>query len=193
MPPSKREKDQDGDVLKPFTIISGEPRKIDCYLDDGSLTLFWAKTKDDVLAHLLRTNHSELSSLPLSQHSDYSHTPSPWHLVLCSDQSCPCSKYVMCWECEETKEALPKGGVTIGHEGDKETLTGTEGTYCQCETPKFRSKIQLMQDAIANCEYNSDYCFKLIELAEEEPIESAGGEQSDQESKKKKSSGDFSD
>jgi hypothetical protein len=174
---SKREKcpdDDDDQSLKPFTIISGEPKKIDCYLHDGSLKLYWAKTKDDVIAHLLRTNDTELQSIPLDRDSGYSHTPSDHHLVLCSDESCPCSKYVMCYACKETKEALPKEGIKVKYDGYEEELTTSETpACCQCETPDFRglNRIQLICNAIDDyCD--SDHCFKLIELAVQDPIKS---------------------
>ena len=159
--------------LKPFTIISGEPRKIDCYLDDLSLTLYWAKSKDDILEHLLRTKDPELQNIPLSYCN--SHSPSPQHLVLCDKESCPCSKYVNCLHCDCTKEAVPKGGVTIEFDGMKETLAyreiDGEAAYCKCIKPQYKGKLELCQDAIYNVEDDSDYCYKIIELHIAESIQ----------------------
>ena len=43
------------------------------------------------------------NGIPLSKDWGYSRTPSPFHLVLCDKESCPCSKYVMCLECEKNQ------------------------------------------------------------------------------------------
>ena len=150
--------------LKPFTIISGEPRKIDCYLHDLSQSLYWAKSKDALLEHFLRTKDRELQAMPFSY--DYSNnSPSPYHLVLCDTESCPCSKYVMCCDCYCTKEAVPKEGVTIEFDGRKETLayeSNEEASCCKCTKPRFQGKLELCQEAIDT--NDSDYCYKLIEL-----------------------------
>lgn len=155
--------------LKPFTIISGEPRKIDCYIRDGTLSVYWAKSKADVIEHLLRTDDGSLRGIPLSKDSDYINTPSAYHYVMCRDSSCPCDKYVMCWECEATKEPLPAEGVElVSCNGYKEILTTCEEdepAKCECQTPMFPSKVKLCCDAIENyCD--SDHCFKLVELAQ---------------------------
>jgi hypothetical protein len=171
-PTSDIKQDEEND-LKAFTIISGEPRKIDCYLEDGSLKLYWARSKDDLIQYLIDTNDPQLEDVPLSRSADYSHTPSDYHLVLCQDDECPCDKYVMCLDCKATKEALPNEDLTINlYNGSKETLKGDERAACVCSEPKFRTKLEICRDAIDNY-FDSDYCFKMLELDVQDPIRSS--------------------
>ena len=176
--------------LKPFTIISGEPKRIRCYLCDLSQTLYWAKSKDDLLEHFLRTKDPELQNMPFSY--DYGHSPSPYHSVLCDKESCPCSKYVECLSCDCTKEAVPKGGVTIEFDGSEETLAyrevDGEAACCKCIKPQFQGKLELCQEAIDNVADDSDYCYKLIELRIADSIQvHADDDDGDGEPKKKAS------
>jgi hypothetical protein len=191
MPPAKRKLDADEQrSLKPFTIISGEPKNIDCYLGDGSLKLFWANTKEDVIAHLLRSDDKEVKQFPLSHDRESIYEPSDYHHVMCRDGSCPCSKNVMCWECVNTKEAVPKDGIKVHCNGYEEELSYPDPpTCCQCETPDFRglNKVRLVAEAIESyCD--SDHCFKLIELDVQDPIPSAGDDEDDTARQKRKCS-----
>ena len=177
------------DGLKPFTIICGERRKLDCYLGDLSLPLYWAKTKEDVFAHLIRSCSHYLTDIPLSTDSDYYNTPSDFHLFHCKKASCPCSKYAMCSKCQLTREALPKEGVEIECNGYTESLRNgeEEPDYCRCENPDFRGddKVRLCEEAIDDV---GDHCFKLIELAVEDPVESVSDDGTERKAKVAKTS-----
>ena len=135
----------------------------------GSPPLFWAKSKADVIRELIHSKSNLVECIPLDKTGDYSHTPSDYHLVNCFDESCPCGKYVMCWNCEETKFPLPNEGVEIECNGYEETLSNgndeNPSSKCECEHPDFRGedKAETCMNAIDTFN-DSDYCFVLVEL-----------------------------
>jgi hypothetical protein len=82
----------------------------------------------------------------------------------------------MCWRCKCTKNAVPKGGVTIECDGYKETLEDSasddeEGDeYCKCDEPRFKEKLEFCEKAIDGWNH-SDYCYKIIELSVQDSIQ----------------------
>lgn len=181
--------DEDNNDFKGFVFYADDPnfRSIDDHLDDSSIIIYQAKSKEDVLQHFMDTRDLETLSYILPDGGYYNNSedepslyPSPMHLVVCDDQHCPCSNYIKCQVCKKPKEALPSDDcLVISHNmsigkveeflktpADEDTTSSPTTSCCQCAEPKFLTKLEMCLEGIQHNMYenHSDFSVDLVQV-----------------------------
>ena len=172
--------DNDGDKL--FMLIWGQPRTLQY---DFPPTLFWAKSREDVVRELIRTKSHLVRVFPLQDWDDHPGVPSEFHCVNCFDDACPCANYFQCHKCEGSKTAIPEDEtITIECDGKSQNLQGG-GETCSCDKPDFTiDKAKICCSAVDTYE-GSGYCCILLELCLETAMRCSQSEEHGSEDPKK--------